>query len=214
MRYRTRNQKGNVVGWILTIIILILVMIGAYLTLLRFAIMPAPEFLKQQSWMKPFMPPEEEVTELERPVVSVEDSLRQQLVMKNGEVLSLEARVKTLEEQISGLEGEITAREDEIARLRDTINLASDQNISNVALIFENMDAVDAASILSHLGADSASLILANMRESKAADVLAEMEETLATQITQLIAGFTEREAPPSSTPPATPPVIIDRNPD
>jgi len=170
--------------------------------------------LAQQSWMKPFLPPVVEAVDSANPVVSEADSYRQQLVLLNGDLMASEARAKALEEQVAQLQQDVTAREDEIARLTNTINLASDQNISNVALVYENMDATDAASILSNLGADSASLILANMRESKAADVLAAMDETLATQITELMAGFTEHEAPP---PPATeapvsqPPVTLNQ---
>ncbi|MCX6647208.1 MAG: hypothetical protein NTY09_12750 [bacterium] len=216
MRHRLRNQRGNVGGWILTIIILILVAAGGYLTVLRFGILPAPPALAQQTWMKSFLPPAKETVDLENPAVSEADSYRQQLVFINGEKMALEARVKALEEQVSQLQQDIVTREDEIARLTDTINLASDQNITNVALVYENMDATDAASILSNLGADSASLILANMRESKAADVLAAMDETLATQITELMAGFTEHEAPPppATQPPTQPPVMIDQGTD
>lgn len=191
MTHGFRNQKGSVGGWIITIIILVLVIIGGYLTAIRFGLLPIPEILLEQSWMATFIPPVEDIEELDRPVIDPEESLRQQLVLINGQLMAAEAQIKTLEEDVAELERQVTEREDEIARLRDTINLASDQNISNVALIYENMDASDAAKILSHLGADSASLILSNMRESKAADVLSEMDETLATQITQLMAGFT-----------------------
>lgn len=185
-----KKQNGNAGLWIFWIIVVIAVVVLGYLLAIKSGIFPAPEALKDQTWMATFLPEEPEENLGDTQEVTTVDSLKQQLVFLNGEKMTLEASIRTLEQQVADLQSQVTEREDEIARLLSTITLAGNQNVSNVALIFENMDPTEASDILSNLGADRASLILSNMRESKAADVLEEMDEMLATQVTELMAGF------------------------
>jgi flagellar motility protein MotE (MotC chaperone) len=190
MMHPMKKQNGNAGLWIFWIIVVIGVVVFGYLLAVKSGIFPAPDALKDIPLMATFLPeePEEDIGDTQE--VTEVDSLKQQLVFINGEKMALEAQIRTLEQDVADLQSKVTEREDEIARLLSTINLAGDQNITNVALIFENMDPTEASDILSNLGADRASLILSNMRESKAADVLEEMDEMLATEVTELMAGF------------------------
>ncbi len=198
-----KNERGNAMGWIFTIILLIVVGIGAYLSLIRFSILPAPEALAEQSWMKTFLPPvDEDETTLEVEF-SLEDNLRNQMLVLKSERDVAQTRITTLEQQLADQQSLVQEREDEIARLQNALNLAADRNIQNVSLIHENMDPKESAAILANMGAQSASLILGQMRESKAASVLEVMDEAIATEITEIMAGLTgeESETTPGSTP-------------
>jgi len=201
------KERGGVGGWILVIFLVIVVGIGGYLFVLNRGWMEAPEALASQPWMSSILPKEEEALEDEAVEVSLEDTLRHQNLVLRGERDSALARITTLEQQLADKDRLVLEREDEIARLRDALNLAQDQNISNVALIYENMDPEDAAKFLSNLGPEKASLILAEMRESDAADVLSLMDETIATQITQIMAGFEGELAEVASSTETPPPV-------
>ncbi len=196
------NERGSAWGWIFTIFIVIVVAIGVFLTLTRFAVIPAPSFLANQPWMASFLPPKEETPASEVPELPAEASLRNQLVALKTERDTAQGRITALEADIAAKDKLVKEREDEIARLRSTLDLASKQNVNKVALMYENMEPQDAAKILANLGAYSASLILGAMRESKSADVLALMDEALATEITQIMAGFKQSGSAPSQTGP------------
>jgi len=206
------KERGGVGGWILVIFLLVVVGIAGYLFVLNRGMMEAPEALASQPWMSSILPQEEEVPE-EVVEVSLEDTLRHQNLVLRGERDSALSRITAIEQQLADKDRLVLEREDEIARLRDVLNLAQVQNISNVALIYENMDPDDAAKFLGNQGPDKASLILGEMREGNAADILSLMDETLVTQITQIMAGFEgelAQVAPSTETPPpvTTGPVV------
>jgi len=195
-----KNERGSAWAWIFTIFLLIVVGVGAYLTLIRFGMVEAPEALASMPGMSMFLPPQEEVEEGQPVAGTAEDILRMQNIQLIGERDTALARITALEQQLEEMQQLVKDREGEITLLQGALSLARDQNINNVALIFENMDPEDASIILSNLGAQKASLILSAMRESKAADVLALMDDTLATEITRIMAGL-DRETPQATTP-------------
>ncbi len=207
------NERGSAWAWIFTLFLLIVVGAGAYLFLIKFGIFEAPEFLAQVPGMEFFIPEEEEPEGDGVVEMTNEETLRNLNLVLRGQKDALESRVAALEQELAEQERLVQEREDQIARLQDALNLARDQNINNVALIYEAMEPEEASVILSNMGAERASLILGAMRESKAAEVLELMDESLATEITQILAGFEgERaemasstgstEAPPASTGP------------
>ena len=199
-----QNERGSAWAWIFTIILLIIVGAGAYLGLIKFGIIEAPEALANLPGMEMILPPVEEATEEAESVFTAEDKLRQDMIILNSRYEAAETQIASLNQQLADLERLVQEREDEIAQLQDILNLSQEQNINNVGLIFEAMDPDEASTILSNLGAERAALILGAMRESKAADVLAIMDETLATQITEIMAGF---EGGATSVPSPRPPV-------
>ncbi len=187
-RKTMRNERGNIVGWLLLVVVIILVVVGASMGAITFSV---PEAVAGIPFLSQYLDPEAEEEEGATPVsVSEEDRLSQMVIDFRNQRDVAENRVTSLEEQLAAEQTLVQEREDEIARLQDVLNLSRDENISNVALIYEEMGSDEAAMILSNLGADRASLILNEMDESSAADILAAMEETLATQITQILAGF------------------------
>jgi len=195
-----KNERGSAWAWIFTIILLIIVGAGAYLGLIKFGIIEAPEALANLPGMEMILPPVEDVPEEAETEFTAEDKLRQDMIILNSRYESAQTQIASLNQQLADLERLVQEREDEIAQLQDILNLSQEQNINNVGLIFEAMDPEEASTILSNLGAERAALILGAMRESKAADVLAVMDERLATEITQIMAGFEGQGSPAPST--------------
>lgn len=203
---RNNDQTGSILAWILWILAALVIIAGGSLLFLRMGIIKPPEALANQPWMQSFLPaqPQPEPA-TEQVIISVEDTLRQQVIDFNAKYQAAQAMVEQLKQQLDEKDRTIQVLNDEIARLSDAINLAANRNIGSVALIYEAMDPQEASKILANLGAERAAIILGAMRESKAADVLALMETSLATQITQLMAGFTANPANPQTAPPASP---------
>jgi len=191
MGNKLKNERGSVMGWLITIIMLLVVGAGIYLGLIRFEVIEAPEFLANQPWMATFLPPsDEEEGEAETPEISIEDNLRFQLVDMKAKRDAAEARVTALEQELADAQALVQEREDEIARLRNQLELGADRNIANVGLILESMAPEEASVILSNFEPDRAAMILGAMRENKAAEVLEVMDEAVATAITEIMAGF------------------------
>jgi flagellar motility protein MotE (MotC chaperone) len=193
------------------ILVILVLAIGGALAALKFGVVKPPAALAQQPWMASFLPKPTESEEPAAPVeVSVENALRQQVLDLNRQNMAAQATIESLRQQLDEKDQTILAREDDIAKLRSAVSLAASQNVASVALVYEAMEPAQAATILANLGAEHAALILGAMRESKAADVMALMDPTLATQITQLMAGFTPNPAAPTLPPTggsgATPP--------
>jgi flagellar motility protein MotE (MotC chaperone) len=221
----SNSERGRALAWIITIVVLIAVIAGGAAMAIKFKWITPPEALASQPWMASLLPaPEETAPAEETPTQTVESSLRQQVVDLNNTLAATQGQLETMKQQVDEKDTTIRAREDEIAQLRDALNLAANQNISSVALVYEAMEPKEASVILANLGAERAALILGAMRASKAADVIALMDPTLATQITQLMAGFKPNPAaqapvapggavpqdgsgttPPGSTPPTGP---------
>jgi flagellar motility protein MotE (MotC chaperone) len=199
------NESGSVFAIILWIVVIIVLAVGGVLLAINQGWWKnPPEAITSLPFMESILPKEK--TESTEPVeISEVDNLRAQVLQLRRDYVAAEATIESQMQEIAEKDRTITERDDEIARLRNTVNLARDQNIQAAALIHENMDPEESAIILSKLGADEASLILGAMRESKAADVLAKMDEDLATQITEILAGF---RSPPAGTtsPELTPP--------
>ncbi len=190
MRSKMKSERGSAGGWIVTIIIILVVAAGGGAMAIKFGLIPVPESLASQPWMASILPDVEEMPEQVNNEISSEDTLRNSYLIERSKVNIAEARITELELEIASKDVLLQEKEDEIASLRDTINLSSSQNISSVALIYEAMDPKDASVFLTNLGPDRASLILGAMRENKAADVMSLMDESIATQITEIIAGF------------------------
>jgi flagellar motility protein MotE (MotC chaperone) len=185
------GQRGSAAAWIITILVLIVVAAGGYLMAIKFGMLKAPDMLAKQPWMATFIPAQPAAEGGQQTVpVGVEDQLRQQVVLLRAQFDGAQSSITAMQQQLDEKDRVIQERDDEIARLRDAINLAATQNISNVALIYEAMDPQEAATILANLGAENAALIIGKMRENKAAAVMALLDPLLATQITQILAGF------------------------
>ena len=197
------NERGSVLVAIISIVVIVVLAAAAFLMGVNQSWWPAPEFIAEQSFMESILPPEEEDDTDLTVTISEEDNLRASLIQVRRDYQASQTTIETLMQQLAEKDRTIQDREDEIALLRNTLNLARDQNIQAAALIHENMDPEESAIILAKLGATDASLILGSMRESKAADVLSLLDEDLATEITQILAGFNEEEI--ETTPPLTP---------
>jgi flagellar motility protein MotE (MotC chaperone) len=206
---RTRiadRERGSALAWVIWIVVLVAVLIGGFLMTIKFKVMKAPEALASQSWMAPFLPAVEEAPPTEEaPTLTLEETLKQQVVDYSRELANTQSQVAGMKQQLDEKDLTIQARDDEIAKLRDALNLAANQNINNVALVYEAMEPKEASVILTNLGAERAALILGAMRESKPADVIALMDPQFATQITQLMAGFKPNSAAPTAPAPAAP---------
>ncbi len=188
---RLNNERGSVLAIIFWLIFIVILAAAGFLFVISQGFIEAPEQIASLPFMDQIIPEKEDEDGDEIVEISAESTLRTQLVDLRNMYLESQTIIESLTLQLAEKDRLIQEREDEIARIRDSLNLARDQNIQATALIYENMDPEEASVILSKLGADRASLILGAMRESKAADVMALMDEDLATEITELLAGFT-----------------------
>jgi len=198
-----KSERGNAGAVVVTIIVVIVVLIGGFLGAINQGFVPAPEFLANQPWMESILPPEEEVETEGEVEISLESNLRNQAVEYRSQRDVALATVSDLEQELADKDRLLTARDDEISRLRDTINLAQNSNLNNVALIYENMSPQDASDAMEILGPEQSSLILGAMRESKAAEVMELLDETMVVEITRIMAGFNGSDL--TSSPPVTP---------
>jgi flagellar motility protein MotE (MotC chaperone) len=203
------RERGSVAGWVVGIIVFLVLAGGAYAVLINYGVAKPPAALAAQPWMQKILP-QTVGTELppdqQAPVeITSAEYLKQQVIVLNAQHEQDLSTIEGLKADSDEKDRTIKDREDEIARLRDAVNLASSKSINNVALIYENMDPQEAATILADMGADKASLIIGAMKEKKSAAVLALMDPAMATQITQILAGFQPNPAAPAMPNPATP---------
>ena len=187
-----RSERGNTGMIILSIVIVLVVFAGIAYMVLSQGLWKPPQAIADLPFIKNILPKVETSEEIPvSPEISLEDSLRNQVIDWKNKYDTEVATNSDLSQQIADKDSLMQQRDDEIARLRDTINLAQNSNLNSVALIYENMTPQDAADALSILGPEQSSLILGAMREGKAADVMDLMDETLVVEITRLMAGFT-----------------------
>ena len=206
IKTRKLRESGRALAIFIWIFVLILLLIGAAIASIHMGWIKLPEQLANQPWLAPLLPkpPQQNETKPEPIEKTAEQNLIDQVLLLRNELGAAQATIDALHQQLDEKDRTIQQLTDEIARLTNALNLSANQELSSVALIYEAMEPSEAAKILANMGAQQASLILGGMRESKAADILALMDPSIATEITRLMAGFTQ--APSPQTPETTPP--------
>lgn len=128
------------------------------------------------------------------PQIARLEELSLQLQGQNAELEAQRAELEAEQKRLEKLEKTLTAKESQLAsqetQLQESTALAtaSDENMAQLILIYEKMDASQAAKIMEEVyDVEDVAILLSRMKQDKASGILAAMSAAKAARVTELL---------------------------